>query len=370
MKRLMMIASVMLIAGCSSASPEGDDLATQQLALSGEKVGVMLSSYGDVDSPDEAKDFVRRCLMDPDVAPIPNFLRPLISTVGWWLDGRNIRAEYEAIGGAANLRARSTDLAQKVAQGMRAKGVNAFAYTGFDFTWPFIGDSLAKMQADGIQRFVIFYEGAQYSQVTQYINIRETRKYLKAHPEWKVNAIAVKSFSDDPRFLDYLGDSIEERVQSDFAQAPADKICVTLPMHGVPTYLPERGDPAVDQMMRAVDYVKNRFPQYLVDFGFQNHDEFPGSKWTQPRHDAAVEELAKNPRCENIIINGRVSFTVDCLETLYDHGIDEPEVIHKVNPNAKVTVEPMFNSESRFVDFTRDLALEALAGQGDLEVMR
>jgi protoheme ferro-lyase len=102
----MKVVCLSLVAGClMSVSP----------GLAAQKVGVLFSSYGDIDSPEEAEGFVKSAILDPDIAPIPGFLRGLISTLGWTFKKTAIENEYKAIGGGTHYRAASkaqTDLVQ------------------------------------------------------------------------------------------------------------------------------------------------------------------------------------------------------------------------------------------------------------------
>jgi protoheme ferro-lyase len=131
----------------------------------------------------------------------------------------------------------------------------------------------------------------------------------------------------------------ESRLNSEFGGLSPSDVCTVLPAHGNPTIYNDRGDPAYDQMMRVFRSVQKRFSEHSVFYGFQNHSEFPGSRWTQPAMSAVMKEVGAAP-CQNVLINGRTSFTVDSLETLYDHAIGEVEDLH--------------------------LAVEALQGEGDI----
>jgi ferrochelatase len=259
--------------------------------------------------------------------------------------------------------------ANKVAQLLSNEGFDAKGYAGFTMTFPYVKEALNAAQSDGVEKLVVFYEGAQFSQVTAYIVFRHVEEYLAKHPEWKVEVIGVKSFSDDPRFKQQLATNLEKTWQKAFPQAPASDVCIFLPMHGNVMTWVEKGDPYFDQVMRNVDYLKQYFAGNSVTYGFQNHDEIPFLKWTTPKDDDALNELAKQ-ECSKVLSSGQVSFTVDSLETLYDHAIGEREYLQeqaaKLGSKKDFALVPMFNSSPEFVNFLKDLSLEALNGQGDI----
>lgn len=359
----------LVMAGCGGAFDDSSLQTGQQgQNLTAKRVGILFSSYGDIDSPDEAEGYVKRSILDPDVAPIPSFLKPLVANLGWFFMQNSIKGEYRKIGGSTHYRESSTAQAELVAADLRDAGVNIKSYTGFVFTYPYIVGTMAQIQADGIEELVVFNQGAQFSKVTQGINIREVKKYLNQHPEWSARVIAVRSFSDDDRFRDLLAASVQRRLDSDFPGVQPEDVCIFFPVHGLPMYLPNSGDPAIPQMQRAVDEMRDRFPSHPVFIGFQNHAEL-GSNWTQPA-DLEVARQIGGLSCPNVVINGRVSFTVDNLETLFDQGVAQRDEILKVRPSARVVVEKMFQTEPSFAEYIKTLTLEALSSRGDLALLR
>ena len=333
------------------------------------KLGVLFGSYGDVDSGEEAKELVTTTLQDPDMIPLPRAARFALANLGWIAKNRAIKAEYAAIGGKSNFRANSQLQADLVASYLKQKGFQATGYTGFAFTFPHIEPSLAKAQRDGINRLVVFYQGAQHSRVTSHIVFRNVKAYLKNHPEWRVKVTAVKSFSDDPRFIELMAASIQKQIQDNFPNTDPSDVCLFLPMHGnIMTWI-NQGDPSYNQMMAVMEKLKERFQDHPVYYGFQNHDEFPLLKWTQPKDADSAINVGLDP-CRKVVINGRISFTIDSLETLYDHVIIQKDIIIKkareMGMQKDVVVATMFNGEPDFARFLADLTIEALRGEGRL----
>lgn len=356
MKRLAIIATSLSIA------------ASQNVHAAEKRVGILFSSYGDVDSPEEVKDYLRSAIRDPDVSPIPGFLKGIASELAVIFGGKKAADEYRVIGGS-KYRATSRAQADLVAEEFRKSGTQVKAYTGFVFTYPYISETMAQIQNDGITDLVVFNQGAQYSKVTQGINIREVQTYLKKHAEYRPNVVAVRSFSDDSRFRELLADSIRVGLAENFSKIAPSDVCIFLPSHGLPQYLPDNGDPAYGQMLRAYEDMKARFQGYLVVTGFQNHSEL-GSKWTMPDSQEQAHFLGASADCPNVLINGRISFTVDNIETLYDEGVSQRETILEARPETKIVVQKSFNSESSFVRYIVTVAREALDGKGDIQRLK
>ena len=342
-------------------------------ADSGGKVGVLFGSYGDVDKPDEIEGLVKNTLHDPDMLPLPSLMRQFIAYWRWYTDGEGIKGEYAAIGGASNMRATSQAQADAVAQKLRESGLDAKGYTGFAFTIPSEAEGLEKAQRDGVKRLVVYYQGPQHSRVTSFIVFRDVQAYLVKHPEWDVQAVAIKSFALDDRYINMVADSITNRLATDFAGEPPADVCIFLPAHGNILKWINQGDPYLDQLMYDINAIEKRFPQYHVYHGFQNHDMYAMTEWTEPGLQKALEQVSKDP-CPGVIINGRLSFTVDNLETLYDQATESRDELLSGEglggaPKKKVVAEKMFNSDPAFVNLMADIALEALRQKVDIETI-
>lgn len=338
-----------------------------------ERVAVLFGSYGDIDNAAELEGLVKSTLTDPDVLGLPAWLSGIIAHFGWKMEKQGLYEEYEAIGGASNMRANAQRQADAVAAKLSSQGIEAKGFIGFTMTSPSVADAMIRIRAEGFDKIVVLYHGAQYSHVTAQIVFRHVNKYLQANSDWSPEVTGVRSFSDE-RFADLLISKIQSRLELDFSEIDQGDMCIFLPMHGNVMSLVKSGDPYVPQTEFIVESIRNAFPAAFVSIGYQNHDEIPFVAWTQPDTDKALTEVAKKD-CKGVLINGAVSFTVDSLETLYDHTIDEPNFLRKEisrlgQASKKIFVEPMLNDDPDFVDVLGDVINEALNGVGDIEQLR
>jgi ferrochelatase len=340
----------------------------------GGKVGVLFGSYGDVDKPEEVEGLVKNTIRDPDMLPLPSPLRSAIAFWRWYTNGEEIKEEYAAIGGASNMRATSQAQADAVAQKLRESGLDATGYIGFAFTFPSVAEGLEKAQRDGVKRLFVFYQGPQHSRVTSFIVFRDVQAYLVKHPEWDVQAVAIRSFALDDRYINMVADRITNRLATDFAGVPAADVCIFLPVHGNILKWINQGDPYLDQVMYDINGIKKRFPQYRVYYAFQNHDMYALTEWTEPGLQDGLAQVSKDP-CPNVLINGQLSFTVDNLETLFDHAKESRDELLAGEglggaPKKKVVVDTAFNSDPVFVNLMADIALEAMKQKVDIAPIR
>jgi ferrochelatase len=326
------------------------------------KIGVLFSSYGDVDHPSELKDLVINTVSDPDVLSLPWWLSGIIAQIAWYQGQDGVWDEYEAIGGKSNYRENSWKQANLVASLLQEEGYDVTPYVGFTKTFPYVEEALHNARKDGIEELVVYYQGAQYAHTTAYITFRDVKKYLKKYPEWDVKVTAVRSFFADDEFNNLIVNDIKKRISIDIPDVPAEDICIFLPAHGQIMKWINQGDPYLDQLLYNIDYIKEAFPENPVHFGFQNHDEFPFVKWTEPTFEKAITDMA-DESCSHVIVNGKLSFTVDSLETLFDHQV---EIKHLLEESGKefgiertVYAEPMFNDDPDFAEYLKGLTIDA-----------
>lgn len=333
------------------------------------KIGILMSSYGDIDGPEELRELVVNTLSDPDVLPLPVVLRQVIAQGGYEITKDALLEEYAAIGNRTNTRYNTRRQADLVAAKLRWLGYDAKGYAGFTMTYPYVREALNEAQSDGIDRLVVFYQGAQYSQVTSFVTFRHVEEYLNNHPEWDVDVIGVKSFYDTQGFEQLLVNNLSRTWEEAFPGALARDVCIFLPVHGnVLTWI-DKGDPYARQVMHNVGSIKSHFSGSYVAHGFQNHDETPFVQWTGPEWKMVMDEIVRQP-CSKVLTSGQISIAVDVLGSAYDHGVLMPEYLFKKAREAGVHKEfalvPMVNTNSDFIELLRDLALEALDGRGDL----
>ena len=127
-------------------------------------------------------------------------------------------------------------------------------------------------------------------------------------------------------------------------------------------------------MLDVIDNVKQRLPNYHYHYGFQNHDEIPLIKWTKPNIHEETHRIAQD-LCERYLISGRISFTVDNVETLFDQAIEfkndiENSLKQQKRKEVPIYVSKMFNKEHSFLNFMTDIVEESLSGEGDLVILK
>ena len=380
MRNLALIALVCAHAfGCAQISNEEktevNSTKSRYTSSEAPRIGVLLTSHGDIDTFDEIEPYLRSAFLKNVGVPLPKVVRELIEDPAYWIARGGIEEQYDIIG-PTNYRANANLQAEYIRQALEARGVNATVYVGYNFMPPFVEDAVAEAHADGIEQLVVFNKGAQFSLATLGESIEEIDHYMET-ADWDVEMVAVRQFSDDERFRQLFADVLRRDAHETFPDVPAEDICLFVASHGLPLRLIDMGDPAVDQMLETVEDLKKRLPEFPLYHGFLNDDFFPGAEWVAPASDDTAWDI-RDDSCPAVLMDGRLSFTTHHRATLFDLDVAAREIIeetpdlqgngelHPLYTPLRAVLAPQWDAEPGFADLMADLTIEALEGQGDL----
>jgi protoheme ferro-lyase len=357
----------------AGAQAVGDRAVSQQ-----RKIGVLLTSHGDIDDPKkELRGYVREAVLRNPGLPLPSNVRPIVDAIGWPLQKPSLLSQYAATG-PTRYDENSQKQARALEQALKDEGIEARAYVGYNFMSPNVEDAVRQMKEDGITDVVVFNQGAQDSVATMGESVHEVKDAIERLPDWDVRVSAVNSFSDDPRFRKLLADRLVEDAQKAFPGAAAKDVLIFLTSHGLPQHLIDKGDKATKQMMDAYDVIKADLVArgYQVEHGYLNDDFFPGAKWTSPKATVRAEQivedvtLGKREAPKHVLLDGRLSFTVHHRATLFDANVEAREILETPRGpawsrfrGAEVKLAPNFDGDPKFAALLAALTTEALAGK-------
>jgi protoheme ferro-lyase len=329
----------------------------------GEKVGLLFASHGDIDDADrELESYIKVSFQKNVGIPLPNWSRNILTNPAYALSVRTVRAQYDVIG-ATKYRANSQAQADLITEKLQATLPGAKAYLGYNFTSPFIEETLDVMKRDGITKIVVMNKGAQFSYASSGENHEDALKYFDKNPDYDAEALGVLSYSDDPRFIDVLAKALDADAKRLFPGVPASDVCLLVGSHGLPQWLINRGDSAITQMQRNVIDLRRALPQYKVYHGFLNDDFFPGAQWVAPKAIDLAPKLVSD-LCKNVLMDGRLSFTTHHRATLYDLNVEVKNLIEREVPSARVVLAPNFDTDPLFAQLVADLTKETLELKG------
>jgi ferrochelatase len=354
----------------ASGSPNRDaSPLSLQREESAPKRALLLASHGDIDDADtELKPYIETSFQKNVGIPLPQWSRHVLTGPAYALSINLVREQYSKIG-PTNYKKNAELQRAAIQQALDSQGANVKVYLGYNFTPPLIEDALEQMQKDGVEEFVVVNKGAQFSYASSGENMEDALSYLHAHPEWNVRALGLRHYAHDVRFMKALAKGINNDVERNFPQAAQGDTCVLVASHGLPLWLVNKGDPAVDQMLSAFETLKSTLPQFKLFHGFLNDDFFPGAKWVAPKAIDVVEPM-QQAGCKNVLMDGRLSFTTHHRATLYDLNVEVREKLESGRSEVRAVLAPNFDADPEFATFMASLAQEALLGKGNLITLK
>lgn len=338
-----------------------------------EKIGLLFASHGDIDNPDkDLEDYIKISFQKNVGIPLPLWSRKIVEEPAYRLSVNNVRAQYDKIG-ATNYYSNSLKQIEVINQEFKTVLPNAKAYVGFNFTAPYIEDTLEVMRKDGITKIVVMNKGAQFSYASSGENMEDTLKYLEKHKDYDADALGVAWYGSDSRFIDVMAKSIDQDIQKGFPGVARKDICLLVGSHGLPQWLIDKGDSAITQMKRSVVELRKKMPGYKIYHGFLNDDFFPGAKWVSPKAiDVAPRIVADG--CKFVAMDGRLSFTTHHRATLFDMNVDVRKVfdaetakLKAKDPSSKGIQSILlsnFDSNKDHARFIAEVTADALNGKG------
>lgn len=368
------------LSACRTTDSDGDTALAAASNSSGSKIAILLASHGDIDDPNtELEDYIKTSFKKNVGIPLPNWSRDPLTNPAYRLSVKTVREQYDIIG-PTKYRENSYKQAEALDKALKKAGVQAKAYVGFNFTKPFIEETFAQMRADGITTVVVFNKGAQFSYASSGENMEDSLTYLNQNPDYDARVIGYRQYSDDDRFRTIMAAAIERDVKASFPGEAPENICVLVASHGLPQWLINKGDPAINQMTSAFEAVKSKLPPYKIYHGYLNDDFFPGAQWVAPKAAVLAYQLRRD-QCKNVLLDSRLSFTNHHRATLYDLNYEVRNILEKapflyngrLDPNwqkPKIILAPNFDEDAEYATLIANLSKEALSGKGPIVILK
>ncbi len=297
---------------------------------------VLLMAYGSPDRLDQVEAYytdIRR-----GNPPPPHLLDELV--------GR-----YRMIGGGSPLSRIVEAQRAAVELELAARGLSVPVYAGMRHIDPRIGDVVAGMTADGVERFVAIPLAPQASS--------NSAGYRRAVNEAlsQLGSVApavehVFSWHDQPRFIEAL----ELTTREALARFPdPTRVRVMFTAHSLPARVLEQGDPYPDQLAETSRLVAGRLGLERYDFAFQSAGR-TGERWLGPDILDEIRRLAGEGVTELVV--RPVGFVADHLEVLFDIDIEAQGVAREAGIHLERARS--MNTDPIFIAGLADIAAAAL----------
>src|SRR6266496_4381241 len=260
-------------------------------------IGLLVMAYGGPNSIDEVELYLQ------DVRGY----RPTAPEII-----QEVRERYREIGGRSPILEQTREQAAALESALNTNGKDFRVFVGMRHWHPYIKETLAEMQAQGIERAVGLAMAPHYSRMSieaYFKKVEEAGSPIEIAP--------VKDWHLLPGYLDAL----VSRVCAALERFPADvrsQVPVIFSAHSLPERILEWNDPYPDQLRETVDAVMQRLGDQPHDFAFQSA-AISNEPWLGPDVSVLIERYAKEG--QKNIISCPIGFVCEHVEVLYDIDI-------------------------------------------------
>jgi ferrochelatase len=270
-------------------------------------VGVLLMAYGGPNSLEEVPAFLA------DIRhgrPTPQEL----------VD--EITHRYAAIGGRSpileitNAQARSVERALN--DRSAGEGVRYRTYVGMRHWHPYIEEVVPSLLADEVDELAAVVMAPHYSRMSVGAYMGKLDKALQINGA-DLPVIQVKSWKDQPAFIDAVAGKVEQALDETFAGTPREQVMVLFTAHSLPSRILESGDPYPDEIMVSVKLVAERLRLPKWRFSFQSQGS-TADPWLGPSVEETLEQLKAEGFANVLLVP--IGFVCDHVEVLYDVDIE------------------------------------------------
>ncbi|MGC4105709.1 MAG: ferrochelatase [Thermomicrobiales bacterium] len=227
-----------------------------------------------------------------------------------------ITDRYRQIGGRSPI----LELTQAEAQGIEdslnalaASGERWKVWVGMRHWHPFIKDTLAEMEADGVARTMGLVMAPHYSRMS--IGAYFKRAAEAGSP---VEIVPVEDWHLLPAYLDALVDRVNDALQK-FPEDVRDQVPVIFSAHSLPERILEWNDPYPTVLQETVAALVERLPGRPWKWAYQSA-AMTADPWLGPDAGDVITELAEAGNKHVLICP--IGFICEHVEILYDIDIE------------------------------------------------
>jgi ferrochelatase len=213
---------------------------------------------------------------------------------------KEVSERYAAIGGSSPLLARTRDQAAALES---ALGIPV--YTGMRNWHPFIRETMARIQSDGIERLVAVCLAPQYSKSSVGFYFRRTQE-AKVALGLEIPIVWTRSFHDHPLLIE----AFRQRL---LPLLPAEMVLFTA--HSLPERILEERDPYDTEARATARAVAAGTGLSRWEFAYQSQG-MTSDRWLGPTVESCLDRFAGGGVAD--VLLAPVGFVSDHVEILYD----------------------------------------------------
>lgn len=263
-----------------------------------------------------------------------------------------VRERYREIGGHSPILEQTWEQASALEIALNKDGQEFSASVGMKHWHPYIKDTLAEMQSQGIEQAIGLVMAPHYSRMSiegYFKKIAEAESHVQVTPIYEWHLL--------PGYIDALVSRVRDALER-FPEDVRSQVPVIFSAHSLPERILEWNDPYPHQLEATVDAIMQRLGDHPHTFAFQSA-AISNEPWLGPDVSMLIEEYAQQGHKN--IISCPIGFVCEHVEVLYDIDI----VYQKLAKSLGVRLEriEMVHTSPRMIaglaDLIRKTAKEA-----------
>jgi len=223
-----------------------------------------------------------------------------------------VRERYREIGGRSPLLEQTREQAAALESALSTNGQQFKAFVGMRHWHPYIKDTLAEMQAQGIEKAVGLVMAPHRSRMS-------IEAYFKkiSEAESPIEVAPINDWHLLPGYLDALVSRVRAALER-FPEKVRAQIPVIFSAHSLPERILTWNDPYPGQLRATVDAVMQKLGNQPHDFAFQSA-AISNEPWLGPDVSVLIKRYAAQG--QKNIISCPIGFVCEHVEILYDIDI-------------------------------------------------
>jgi ferrochelatase len=263
-----------------------------------------------------------------------------------------IRARYARIGGRSPIleltRAQAGAVGRTLGSGFRT-------YVGMRHWHPYIQEAVDDIRRAGHRRLVGIVMAPHYSGMS--VGAYENKLLEAAQASEKIETALVRSWWQQPRFLDTVADRVTQALQR--FPRPAD-VAVIFTAHSLPERILQSGDPYPDELQASAAEVARRLRLTGWHFAYQSAGA-TAEPWLGPDAGEVMTELARDGKHDAMLLVP-IGFVCDHVEILYDIDVEYQALAKRLGIQLERTAS--LNDNPGLVAAVAEVVRAAAAGRG------
>lgn len=266
-------------------------------------IGVLVMAYGGPNNIDE---------VEPYLLDVRGY-RPTASEII-----HEVRERYREIGGRSPILEQTQAQASALEKALNIDGQSFKVFVGMRHWHPYIKDTLAEMQAQGIQQVVGLVMAPHYSRMSIEVYFKKIEEAVQATGQSPLIQI---TRIDEWHLLSGYLEALTCRVREALERFPKEiqaEVPVIFTAHSLPQKILEWNDPYPDQLHATVEALMQELNPQPHDFAFQSAAISP-DPWLGPDAGEIIKRFASQGK-KNLLLCP-IGFVCEHVEILYDIDI-------------------------------------------------